>query len=156
MGEVKPIVLLLPLMLILFAVASVVLAESKSNDGPYVDKEGDFSLTIAVSSTSLSQGEDIIVEVTFKNLTGKRLEISHGTPLLVPFIVNSEIYQGLRIDVAVLSVLEIDEVIVDTWQIGSELSRGEYELVADAKFSLLSNPSQVICVVSNTIVLTVD
>jgi hypothetical protein len=120
--------------------------------------EDDFSLTISVSSATFYQGEDIEVEMVFTNLRRRRLEIGHGTPMILPFIVNHDFpfYSEIRLGDMNISTIRAREIKTIKVNMGHRLPPGEYELMASASFTLdLEPPFQDIRVLSNTITLSV-
>ena len=116
---------------------------------------GDFRLDIEVSATSFRRGGSIEVTATFKNLSGLAHEVVYGGGRFIhPFIV------GTTIDITSERrerVLEKDEVMILTFNIGDELRRGRHELLADSMFRFLvdGNESERVIVTSNTIFIRV-
>jgi len=128
----------------------------------------DFSLTITVSSHTvyhfywyvfnltlgdyvrnyyelirLYQGETLYITVEFKNLSGRRLEIIYGSSMIVPFIFFS-IYNEVRLFDINFCVLEVDEIRVRNFSMGSNLEREQpeelknfYYLFASALFRVV-------------------
>ena len=122
--------------------------------------ESDFSLTLTVSSDTFYEGEDIEVETVFKNLTIRRYLIYHAKPLILPYIVNQPdedfpIYPNLRAMVQISGVIKRKEIRHNKEIMGSLLTPGEYELVADAAFSLRSRSDSGMRIISNSITITV-
>ena len=126
--------------------------------------ESDFSLEISVNSETLNQGDDIEVEIIFKNLSGKKLNINHSSAMILPYIADKVVIMqegeevGIYLEIrpldVVSSVMKKDEVKRITRSIGSLLPIGEFDLVASAVFQV-SGFDNYIHVTSNTIVLTV-
>ena len=116
--------------------------------------EGEFVLNISVSSDTFKRGQNIEVEMVFENLSGADHAITHGEPMVLPFIVNSNIYTEMRILIAYMATMA-QGATTETCFMGSYLKRGKYELVASAVFSFDSEPLQNMEIISNTIFITV-
>ena len=149
-------VLALPLFLLGCGVRTTVPSEPT-----YPQTFGDFRIDISVSSTTLRRGENIEVFATFRNLSGERLEIEITGFFIMGWIVVGSEWTPRRLAVAVLGVLEIDEVIENTFEVGSLLPRGQHELIVDGRFTIYRpslddiQTTERIRVISNTIILTV-
>ena len=126
--------------------------------------EADFELKITVNSHDLYKGQNIEVEVIFKNLSGRRLVTSHGNPMIVvrlaeqliikhPDGSDELIYSGVRQDVLIRSVLTRDQEKGILLSMGSNLPVGEFAIVADASFTVRGNDIQIL---SAPILLTVQ
>ena len=120
-----------------------------------------FLLTVTVSSASLRRGQDIEVKAVFKNHSGKWHNIDRGFFMTTPIVIGSKHYEGNVPLISILDILEIDEVITDTWRIGSLLPKGKHHLVVRANFDLYEIEdekivaAQAVLIESNSILLTV-
>ena len=128
----------------------------------YVYNEGDFVLTISVKETTITRGEDFVVEVQLENLSGKDVKIRYlGFPVspriedwIYPLLTDTP-SANLTIkknesfhDVWYLGGGEIEEMIEQDWILKS----GVHELKFRTTFSI---NKQSIEVWSNAVELTV-
>ena len=121
---------------------------------PYKYKDSHFTLTISVSETTFEEGQDIEVEMVFKNKSGKTLLITHADPMVVAFIETDTTYEEIRADVSVSGRTWRNEEKKNTVSMGSLLPPGEYELCASAVFNI-TKVQDNIRILSNTITITV-
>lgn len=120
----------------------------------YPQTEGEFQITISADKETFEKSTNIEVEAVFRNLSGRGHEIEYaGFYLVLMRLVVVKYDEPARPDVSTLGFIEQDAEIYQEWTIGSKLQRGKYQLVADAKFSLIGGQS--VTVYSNTIILTV-
>ena len=114
------------------------LATSKSaiKDIPQRDlTANDFSLTVSVSSEAIQLGQNIQGTATFKNLSGRKIEIAHSQSWIRPFIAVWYDFEGL-IDFNQTSI-EPEGTISLNFQRGYRLPIGTHALIVTASFDLL-------------------
>lgn len=109
--------------------------------------ENDFSIEIVVNHEAFYQGEHIEVEIIFRNLTNRRLRVSHNEPMVALFVEGGVIiehedgteeilYSGDSNLRFVSGRIRRNEVRRYTRVMGERLPTGEYELVATAVFEI--------------------
>ena len=125
---------------------------------PIPPTEDDFSLEISVSQSTFTQGQDIDVEIVFRNLTRGTYIVSRARPMIVVTVVgqcegtDACFYGGIRMMISERDLIGMRERRVLTSSMGKNLEPGEHQLVAEAEFRRSSSNFRI---VSNTIILTV-
>ena len=139
------ILLLVPIMMLLGCGSLQV-----SGTPTHEQSEGDFRIYISIENTNIRAGQDFEVEITFKNLSGREINLIRSFDLVR--IIVPKFYEDAPPAIGVNDTFEIDEVRVYTNAIGSRLARGVHEVYAIAGFG--SNGENYI-VFSNAIFINV-
>ncbi|MCL2851112.1 MAG: hypothetical protein FWE01_01995 [Firmicutes bacterium] len=105
----------------------------------FVLTENDFAIVVSIVDEEFAKGEDIKVEILFKNLTNRKIRIVRSFNLVHVYIPGT-IYDGSYPEIAINAIIRPNAINKYTKVIGSHLPVGEFELEVFASFSLRRNP----------------